>query len=79
VQNYSQQVRVVNGRAFYQNGQVWTDSTAQSKRGLGNRQVQFGSEEYFQIMKKHPQAAQWLALGDSVDVVVDDTLIQVRR
>jgi Ca-activated chloride channel family protein len=78
-QNYAQQVRVVNGRAFYQNGQVWTDSTAQSKRGLGNRQVRFGSEEYFEIMKKHPHAAQWLALGDSVDVVVDDTLIQVRR
>ncbi len=77
--NYAQQVRVVNGRAFYQNGTAWTDSTAQSKRGLASRIVRFGSEEYFQIVKKHPQAAQWLALGDTVDVVVDDTLIQVRR
>jgi hypothetical protein len=77
--NYAQQVRVVNGRAFYQNGMAWTDSTAQSKRGLASRIVRFGSEEYFQLLKKHPKAAQWLALGDTVDVVVDDTLIQVRR
>jgi Ca-activated chloride channel family protein len=77
--NYAQQVRVVNGRAFYQNGTTWTDSTAQSKRGLANRVVRFGSEEYFQLVKKNPQAAQWLALGDTVDVVVGDTLIQVRR
>jgi Ca-activated chloride channel family protein len=77
--NYAQQVRVVNGRAFYQNGEAWTDSTAQARRGLKNRAVRFSSPEYFDLLKKHPEAAAWLALGDTVDVVVDDTLIQVRR
>jgi Ca-activated chloride channel family protein len=77
--NYAQAVRVVNGRAFYQNGAAWTDSTAQVRRGLKSRTVRFASEGYFELLKVHPEAAQWLALGDTVDVVVDDTLIQVRR
>jgi Ca-activated chloride channel family protein len=78
-QNYAQQVRVVGGRAFYQNGSVWTDSSAQSKRGLAQRQVRFGSAEYFDLLKKVPAAAQWLALGNNVDVVLDGTLVIVRE
>ena len=30
------------------------------------------------ILKKHPNAAQWFALGNEVDVVIDDTLVMVR-
>ena len=77
-QNYAQQVRVVAGRAFYQNGSVWTDSTAQSQRGLRPRPVRFGSPEYFALSKRSPQAAQWLALGTEVDVVIDGDLVSVR-
>ena len=32
--NYAQQARVVKGRAFYQNGNTWTDSTASTKKDL---------------------------------------------
>ncbi|MGO9309561.1 MAG: VIT domain-containing protein [Spirochaetia bacterium] len=78
-QNYAQQVRVVNGRAFYQNGNVWTDSSAQLRPGLAQRQVRFGSTEYFELLKKSPAAAQWLALGSNVDVVVDGVLVSVRE
>ena len=77
-QNYAQQVRVVGGRAFYQNGSIWTDSSAQSLRGLVQKQVRFGSAEYFDLMKKSPAAAQWLALGNNVDVVLDGILVSVR-
>ena len=78
-QNYGQQVRVVGGRAFYQNGTVWTDSTAQSQRGLAQKQVRFGSAEYFDLLRKSPAAARWLALGNNVDVVVDGVLVSVRE
>jgi Ca-activated chloride channel homolog len=77
-QNYSQQVRVVAGRAFYQNGTVWTDSTAQSRTGLRQKQVTFGSTEYFALAATSPRAAQWLALGSEVDVVIDGWLVSVR-
>ncbi len=77
-QNYATQVRVVNGRAFYQNGDLWTDSTAQSDGRLKNRQVRFGSDEYFTLLSRHPREAAWFSLGSNVDVVVDGTLYQVR-
>lgn len=81
-QNYAQQARVVNGRAFYQNGNTWSDGTVQEQyaknRAMKQQQIKFNSEEYFDLLKKHPEASQWLALGEEVDVVLDDTLYQVR-
>ncbi len=81
-QNYGQQARVINGRAFYQNGNTWTDSTAQSAQShnqqVSQKTIQFGSDEYFELLKKHPEAAQWLALGNEVDVVLDDMLYSIR-
>ena len=76
--NYSQQARVINGRAFYQNGTVWTDATAQSQQNLSNRQISFNSEEYFSLIQAHPEVASWLALGNEVDLVLGETLYQVR-
>jgi hypothetical protein len=77
-QNYAQQVRVVNGRAFYQNGAVWTDSTAQGRPALNRKTLRFGSSEYFALVSKNPGAAPWLALGSNMDVVLDDTLYSIR-
>lgn len=77
--NYAQQVRVANGRAFYQNGNTWSDGTAQAKQqNLKQRQVAFNSDEYFDLLKKHPEALAWFSLGSEVDVVLDDTLYMVR-
>lgn len=78
-QNYTQQARVVNGRAFYQNGRQWVDSTAQTQQNLKQQRVAFNSAEYFDLMRKHPTAAPWFALGNEVDVVIGDTLYQVRE
>jgi Ca-activated chloride channel family protein len=78
-QNYAQQARVVNGRAFYQNGSRWTDATAQTRGpSLKQKQITFNSEEYFVLLSKHSEAAQWLSLGNELDVVLDDTLYQIR-
>jgi Ca-activated chloride channel family protein len=76
--NYAQQARVVRGRAFYQNGNVWTDATASGKPELKKREVTFNSDEYFALLGEHPDAAAWLALGNEVDVVLGDTLVMVR-
>jgi Ca-activated chloride channel family protein len=78
-QNYSQQSQVVNGRAFYLNGTIWTDSTAQASRTLAQKQIKFGSADYFSFLSKNPGAAQWLALGSNLDVVVDGTLVSIRE
>lgn len=76
--NYAQQAKVVNGRAFYQNENIWNDSTAQAKHDLKTVQVKFNSDEYFALLKDHPEAGAWLSLGHNVDVVIGETLYQVR-
>jgi Ca-activated chloride channel homolog len=77
-QNYTQQSKVINGRAFYQNGSIWTDATAQAHTNIKQQQVAFGSDDYFALLKRHPEAAPWLSLASEVDVVIGDTLYQVR-
>jgi Ca-activated chloride channel family protein len=77
-QNYAQQVRVARGKAFYQNGNTWSDAEGASRQNLKNRQVAFNSDDYFALMRSHPDAASWLSLGNEVDVVIGDTLYQIR-
>jgi hypothetical protein len=76
--NYAQQVRVLNGRAFYQNGNTWSDGTAQAKQNLRQKEIKFNTDEYFDLMKQHPEAVAWLSLGNEIDLVLDDTLYMVR-
>lgn len=77
-QNYAQQVRVARGKTFYQNGNTWSDADVASRRDLKNKQVTFNSDDYFVLLRSHPDAASWLSLGSEVDVVIGDTLYQVR-
>jgi Ca-activated chloride channel family protein len=76
--NYAQQARVVNGRAFYQNNGTWTDSNIQANAKLKQTNIKLGSDEYFQLLKDHPETAQWLSLGNQVDLQIGDTVVSVR-
>ena len=76
--NYAQAVKVVGGRAFFQNGSVWTDAAAQGRNSLKRTQVRFASEEYFELLRRNREVAGFLSLGNDIDVVVDDTLYQIR-
>jgi hypothetical protein len=76
--NYAQQVRVARGKAFYQNGNTWSDADVASRTDLKAKQIAFNSDDYFALMRSHPDAASWLSLGNEVDVVIGDTLYQVR-
>lgn len=77
-QNYAQQVKVVNNKAFYQNGSVWTDNTIQTQQNLKKQEIKFNSNEYFVLLNKYPEAIPWFSLGSELDVVIDDTLYVVR-
>ena len=76
VEQFTQQgSRFVNGRAFFQNGTQWVDSNLKG-RGDGARaaqRVQFNSPEYFELLKQHPEASAWLALGSNVALALGDT------
>jgi Ca-activated chloride channel family protein len=72
---YTQQSRFVNGRAFFQNGNQWIDSNAQNT--AKRERVQFNSEEYFNLLTKHPEAGPWLALGQNVVLTLDDAVYEI--
>src|SRR5262245_13341723 len=75
VGQYTQQSRFVNGRAFFQNGNQWIDSNAQNT--AKRERIQFNSEEYFNLLTKHPEAGPWLALGQNVVLKLDDTVYEI--
>ncbi len=66
LQNLTQQVRNVLGRAVYQHDKFWVDSELQNKSNAKMIRIQFNSEEYFNLLNKEPETAQFLALGQNV-------------
>ncbi|MGN6371136.1 MAG: VIT domain-containing protein [Phycisphaerae bacterium] len=76
VTSYAQQTRVVNGRAFFLNGNQWTDARVQGEKGK-HVKVVFNSDAYFDLLKGHPEAAQYLALGSNVTVEVGGVVYDV--
>ena len=72
-----QEARVVNGKSFYQNGAQWIDSTAQNAKAAKSQRIKFASAEYFDLLAKNQDAAQWLALGQNVQFTLGDTLYEV--
>jgi len=75
VTQYTQQSKFVNGRAFFQNGKQWVDTNAQN--ATKRERIQFNSEAYFDLLKKHPEAAPWMALGQNVLLALDDTVYEI--
>lgn len=39
--------------------------------------IQFGSAEYFDLVAKQPKALPWLALGQNVQFVLNDTVYDI--
>jgi Ca-activated chloride channel homolog len=73
----NQQMRTVNGRTFYQNGSQWVDALVQTKQNARRQQVKFNSEEYFALMRKHKDAAQWFSIGRNVQVLIGDMVFEI--
>lgn len=66
LQNLSQQVKNVLGRAVYQQDKFWVDSELQKRETKNVKRIQFNSDEYFTLLNKEPETAQFLALGQNV-------------
>ncbi|NJL31193.1 MAG: VWA domain-containing protein [Phycisphaerales bacterium] len=72
-----QQLRFVNGQSFYQNGKQWTDARLASTTNSSMVEVVFGSDEYFALLRKHPEIAPWLSLGSNLQFLLGDKMYQV--
>jgi hypothetical protein len=76
-QELALQSHFVGGKAFYQNGANWIDSEVQKSQNAPKVRVQFGSNEYFALLKKNPSVAKWAAQGKSVQFVLANTLYEI--
>ncbi|MCX7824012.1 MAG: VWA domain-containing protein [Verrucomicrobiae bacterium] len=77
VVQYAQQQRFVHGRAFFQNGSQWIDSHVQAMPNARRVQVKFNSQEYFDLLARHPHALPWFAVGCNVQLALDNTVYEV--
>jgi Ca-activated chloride channel family protein len=60
-------VRSVGGKTFYLRSGVWADS--ELKAGLPETSLRFGSDEYFDLLRRVPALARFFSLGERVAVV----------
>jgi uncharacterized protein YegL len=62
-------LKYVGKKVFYLIDGVWTDRDY--KKGLKERKVSYGSEEYFKLLEEHHEWRQFFALGTKVIVCPD--------
>lgn len=74
--NYAAQARQVGTKTFYRNGAQWSDSELGKAKDARRVQIRFGSEEYFALARRLPEAA-WLALGPSVHLVFEGSVYEI--
>jgi Ca-activated chloride channel family protein len=77
IMNYTEGSQFVGGKNFFQNGEVWVDSGVQKLKDPKKVRVEFGSPDYFDLLKKHPETASWLALGTKVQFVLAGTVYEI--
>jgi hypothetical protein len=76
--NYSQNGQLIAGKNFFQNtSNQWVDSLTQKFQSAKRQRIQFNSTEYFAFAAKNSKALPWLALGQNVQFVLDDTLYDI--
>lgn len=72
----TEQTRFVGGRSFFRNGAQWIDTRVQSMKNPKVTRVAFNSDAYFDLLKQHPEAGAWLALGPQVQFVLGETVYE---
>ena len=76
-----QPMQFYGGKNFCQNEKFWVDTdvqTAEAKKAKRTR-VKFNSDAYFALLTKEPKAAQWLALGQNVQFVLNNTIYEIHE
>lgn len=75
--NLGQEKKNINGRAMYLVGNEWVDVEVQKNASMKTRRLQFASKEYFDLLNKEPNLAQYMSLGTNVRFVNNNELIEI--
>jgi Ca-activated chloride channel family protein len=71
----AEDVRALHGKTFVWRNGTWHDLEIESHHGLTRIAIQPFSEAYFEVLRQRPEWADWLSLGEKVDVVVLDRIL----
>ncbi len=74
---YARQSRFIGGKTFFQNENQWMDAEVQRFSEAKKIRTQFGSPEYFDLLRKHSATSAWLSLGCNVQFVWQGTVYEV--
>ncbi len=69
--------RRVGDRSFYLAGGVWVDSRYTAAMKSKIRKIAAFSDDYFAILRQHPELARYLAFSSRIVVVVGDEVIEI--
>jgi Ca-activated chloride channel family protein len=79
-ENRSAAVRNVGGKTFYlREGDVWTDAEFKPGAKLPETALVFGSDAYFDLLRREPKLADYFALGERVVVVFKGRVYRVTQ
>ncbi|MCP4694564.1 MAG: VWA domain-containing protein [Desulfobacterales bacterium] len=73
-----QLTRFIRGRTFYWNNEEWVDALAADTPDDAFIHIEFGSDQYFELLKAHPDAHAWLAVGNRVKLKIGEKFYEVR-
>jgi hypothetical protein len=76
-QNLAQQIKLIQGRAFYNTGEFWIDSKLQEQQNCPKVTIKFAGKEYFELLKAAPSMAELLALGKNVRFVFEGKIYEI--
>lgn len=69
----------VGSKNFFNQTNVWVDSEFKNEAKLPETNVKFGSDAYFELIKKERELAQYFALGEEVVVVFNNRVYRVTK
>ena len=67
----------VGTKNFYNQSGVWQDAEFKAEKKLPEISVKYGSEEFYALLNKEKELAQFLALGEQVVVVWNGNVYRV--
>lgn len=74
---YEQKQAFRNGRNFIQRGDVWMDGRIPENPGKPVQRIAFNSDDYFDLLSKRPEVAEWYALGRNIQFILGDQIIEI--
>ncbi|MEK6324175.1 MAG: VIT domain-containing protein [Acidobacteriota bacterium] len=76
-ESYLTSIRTVGDKTFQLKGEEWVDTQLKESSTLPKIEVQFASEEFFNLIAKEPKLAEFFSLGKKVVVVFKGKVYKV--